>query len=219
MSHKCNVLMLHGFRMNGEMMRQMLADVIEATQHVANWHFVDAPLAATGPASPFIRRRFRGLPCFEWWNAMERAEGTVSYQGLEYSLQRASDVLAQRRFDVVAGYSQGAAMTAILTAMLETGRLKTHAGWHAAVLFNSGPPPRDPMVAGWFDLPLRTPSLHVLGGPSDTTHQWQGPMCEMWSPAVRTKVEHQQGHTPPGNTQSPEALSALVRWFEAQSTH
>jgi hypothetical protein len=206
--------MLHGFRMSAEMMRQKMPDLLRATEGIAEWHFIDGANEATGPVLPAIRRRYGSAATFEWWNARESAGG-VQYAGLERSCGALSRLLQSERFDVLAGYSQGAAMVAVLTAMLETARLPSGVGWSGSVLFNSGPPPRDDGVKTWFPQVLETKSLHVLGGPTDIAHDAQLAMSRVWSPASATQATHTQGHTPPSEAASPAAVAAVRHWLDA----
>ncbi len=214
MARKLRVLMLHGFRMSADMMRQMMPDLLCATDEVAEWHFVDGANEATGRAAPAIRRRYGSAATFEWWNARQSASG-MQYAGLSRSCEALLTLLQSERFDVLAGYSQGAAMVAVLTAMLETGRLPSSSVWSASMLFNSGPPPRDDGVKAWFPETLNTRSLHVLGGPTDLSHDAQLSMLRVWSPTSATQTAHTEGHTPPSEAASPTALTFVTRWLGA----
>jgi len=57
--------------------------------------------------------------------------------------------------------------------------------------------------------PLQTPSIHVLGGPSDVLYEEQKAMLEHWAAPGRTVLEHAEGHVPPSLGASAEVLAAL----------
>ena len=196
------------------MMRQMTRDLrAEIARAGREWQFLDAPLAASGPAQPFVAKRWPGGPYREWWNAKER-DGTVEYQGAQRSIQVLGQSLQQSPADLLVGYSQGAVAAATVTAMFERGHLGVgKRAWRGVILFNSGPPPRDPALAHWFEQPLATPSLHVLGGPADIWYDAQRAMCEVWSSQTRTVIEHDEGHQPP-STRNPETLRAIENWID-----
>jgi pimeloyl-ACP methyl ester carboxylesterase len=195
------------------MLRELMADVLSvfAKQNWA-WDVVDAPNAATGPPLEAFARRWPQGPYREWWNAIERFDGTVEYVGLDRSIDFVRETLAKRGpYDLVIGYSQGSALATILTALAERGDLApSDAGWRGVVLFNSGPPPRDSRILPLFrGRPLKTPSVHVLGGPTDVVYVGQKAMVELWSPRSRTVLEHGEGHVTPTAIRSPEVIAQL----------
>jgi hypothetical protein len=115
-------------------------------------------------------------------------------------------------YDILAGYSQGGTLVTTLTALAErTDFVPAERRWPAALLFNSGVAPRDPELVPLLARgPLRTPSIHVLGGPSDVLYEGQKAMLEHWSASGRTVLKHAEGHVPPSLAASGEVLAALV---------
>jgi len=195
------------------MQRDLMSDVLESSS-AQNWEwtFVDAPNEATGPVRRITRERWPQGPYCEWWNAMDRPDGTVEYVGLQRTLDFMREVLTEGApYDVLAGYSQGGTLVTALTALVErTDFLPAERRWRTALLFNSGVAPRDPelsrlLVPG----PLQTPSIHVLGGPIDVLYEEQKAMLEHWSAPGRTLLEHAEGHVPPSRAASGEVLVAL----------
>jgi pimeloyl-ACP methyl ester carboxylesterase len=139
-------------------------------------------------------------------------DGSVQYLGVERSLAQLQDVVGREQFDLLVGYSQGAAMVAMLAAMHETGRLHPSGRWRGAILLNSGGIPRDPTLRGWIQPPIQLPSLHVFGGRRDFTHREQREMHEIWDPRTRSSVEHDEGHAPPTLARSQDVLTSMRDW-------
>lgn len=199
--------------MRGAMLRELMADVLSAFSDQGwEWDFVDAPNAATGPPLEAVAKRWPKGPYREWWNAIERSDGGVEYVGLDRSIDFVREALAKRGpYDLVIGYSQGSALATILTALAERGDLAPgNPGWRGVVLFNSGPPPRDFRILPLFQGgPLTSPSVHVLGGPTDVVYEGQKAIVGLWSPRSRTVLEHGEGHVTPTATRSPEVIAQL----------
>ncbi|MCG8554328.1 MAG: serine hydrolase family protein [Proteobacteria bacterium] len=202
-------------RINGRIVRHLLRDVRQALGERLDWSFIDAPNPATGPPLGQVGRLWPREPYFEWWNALEQPDGSVSYRGVEATLVHMRRVLAEQGpFDVLVGYSQGAALAAVLTALAE-GAHRSGSGvpsptWRLVLLFNSGPPPRDRKLERLFEgAPLRTRSVHVHGGPGDPGYEEQKRMVDLWSADTRQVYEHGQGHVPPSLRASPGIMAAL----------
>ncbi|RHY38851.1 hypothetical protein DYB34_002877 [Aphanomyces astaci] len=123
---------------------------------------VNAPFPASGPAQEDIRKFFgeKG-PYYEWWDAVKNPDTQkTEYHGWEQSVayvQRQIDELGP--FDVVLGFSQGAALTTLLTA-----HYQKHQGYFPfkAVVLVCGLVPRDGLPDDTRPL-LDIPSLHILG--------------------------------------------------------
>lgn len=199
--------------MSGAMLRELMTDVLRAfADQDWDWTFVDATNEATGPPIDVVAKRWPQGPYYEWWNAMERSDGTVEYVGLDRSIDFVRTTLAEQGpYDLLMGYSQGSVLATIVTALAERGNLAPDdPRWRGVVLFNSGPPPRDPSVLPLFeDSPLETPSVHVLGGPTDMVYEGQKAVVELWSPRSRTVLEHEEGHVTPTTRRSTETIAQL----------
>lgn len=122
---------------------------------------VDTPEGASMSSDPALIPR-------AWWKS--NPERTAAY-GLEQSLLMLRDILQKDRYDGVFGFSQGAAMGALLAALLE----KPHT-WSPFCLDGQPPHPRfqfcisvsgfkvmDPISNQIFGESYETPTLHVLG--------------------------------------------------------
>ena len=199
--------------MCGAMLRELMTDVLNAfADQDWDWTFVDAANEATGPPIDAVAERWPQGPYREWWNATERSDGTVEYVGLDPSIDFIREALVEGGpYDLLMGYSQGSALAMILTALAERGGLALDdQRWRGVVLFNSGPPPRDPRVLRLFEHgPLETPSVHVLGGATDMLYEGQKAVVKLWSPRSRTVLEHEEGHVTPTARRSPETIAQV----------
>lgn len=218
------VLCLHGWRMNGELLRVMLAD-IEALWPGAQFHCPDAPWSASGRALPKMRALCPEGPFWEWWDAQpldssskrkvpsldpkEDLDSPVHYVGWRKSVEEVEAIVrTQGPFELLIGYSQGGTLATVLTDRAE--REIGVAPWRGVVLLNSGSPPREPLLSRQPFPPLRTPSIHISGGARDFTLASQERMRTHWQQATRTDLFHSQGHWPPTADQSTRVLGQLA---------
>ena len=145
------ILCLHGYHGSAEILRRQMAPLV---QGLADVEFVclDAPSLAEGD--------------FGWWHAeaadpRDMGDGGVArrprrYAGWERSRDWAVSLLDREAFDGVFGFSQGAAMTALLVGLKARFRFAMMVGG-----FASSDPSHASLFAGEarFDLP----SLHLIG--------------------------------------------------------
>jgi hypothetical protein len=204
--------------MSSGMMRELMHDILAScSDRNWDWTFLDAPNEPTGPVRRITRERWPAGPYREWWNATEQADGSVKYLGLDRSLDLLRKLLSEGEpYDILAGYSQGATLVSALTALAERSDfLPAERAWRGALLFNSGVTARDPALAPLYAAgPLRMPSIHVLGGPSDVLYESQKAMLAHWDPEKRTVLEHDEGHVPPSRAASEEVIAALRHALE-----
>lgn len=214
MARSLRALALHGFRMNGRMLADFLEDVRRSLGEHVDWTFPDAPHPARRPPSPYVERRWPGQPSFEWWNADTGDDGVVTYHGADRSLSQLAALLASHGpFDLLVGYSQGATLSALLTSRAladpELGRQAFGTRPWRVVLFNSGPPPRDPRLRAALQEPLDVSSLHLPGGPRDPTQAVHQAALALWAAPGRRVLAHREGHQPPTADHSPQVIERL----------
>ncbi|KAH9920927.1 FSH1-domain-containing protein [Fomitopsis serialis] len=180
------VLMLHGYAQSGTIFSKRMGAFRKTCNKEFDLVFVDAPHVLTPVDMAYLTSQspessLDNLGAAEattetdpvlaprgWWRVNEDRTQT---NGLEESLAVLRDVLAKDHYDGVFGFSQGAAMAAILAALLEKPAV------HPPFLIN-GEPPHPPLqfcvaVAGFRPVsPLcdvillpsyPTRSLHILG--------------------------------------------------------
>jgi len=188
------VLMLHGFTQNGNMFYKRMSAIRKAAAKSCEFVFLDGPVIIQPIDSPLDFDSLERPEAVEtvvdpelipraWWRASD--DRTV-YYGLDETLVYVRDFLVKEMankgpFDVVLGFSQGAAMAALLTALLERPTAYTtvsfidtetqipiHPPFKRAI-FGSGFRPIDLRLArvlgeeGQRLLGTQTKTLHVIG--------------------------------------------------------
>jgi len=120
------ILVLHGRKQSGVEFRAKTRKALqEALRGVAILSYADGPRAVTTTHAVRAGR--------EWWDAVEGADGSWTYHGLEDSLRYLDHLFAtQGPFDGVLGFSQGGCLAALLAALQQDG---------ADRLAGSGSPP------------------------------------------------------------------------------
>jgi pimeloyl-ACP methyl ester carboxylesterase len=170
------ILCLHGYHGSGAILRDQMRSLTAALPSNIEFVYVDAPSLATGD--------------FGWWH-----EG---FDGWERTRDWAVELVsAGPRFDGVFGFSQGAALTGLLTAVQESGTAPPEFHFEFAV-----------MVGGFTsDLPthaellrhkLTTPSVHVIGR-TDVIVPRKDSLRLADRFADPLIIEHPGGHTVPGH--------------------
>jgi predicted esterase len=168
------ILVLHGYTQSAHTFSKRLGALRKQSSDL-EFVFVDGPTVLV----PADLNRFGVVPDAEpdinnaveyraWWKWNEERVKAV---GIEETLQMLRDVLHQRKFDGVLGFSQGAALAGILTALLERPHL------YPPFLVDGKPPHppfefciavagfrlADPLADTIFSEPFNTKTLHVLG--------------------------------------------------------
>jgi predicted esterase len=210
---RLRILCLHGYRGSGAILRRQLGTWPEELAPLADFVCVDAPSLEAGG--------------FGWWHAVDMEEGNRRYEG--WPRTRAAVVStfeSQGPFDGILGFSQGAALAALLVDLRALDR-DPSCGL-------AGPLPRRTpefplcfgfaiLVSGFgsndrelarlyersdaYDLP----SLHLIGR-ADTIVRSEGShklASHFRSPVI---VEHAGGHVIPGG---PDIVAHVRTFLEA----
>ncbi|KAH7925296.1 FSH1-domain-containing protein [Leucogyrophana mollusca] len=175
------VLMLHGYGQNANIFSRRLGALRKSMPKDIELVFIDAPLilhpvdlvgssaiTALGALGVPEAASDPNMTPRAWWKS--NADRTVTH-GMEESLLLLKDTLSRNRYDGVFGFSQGAAMAALLAALLEKPHL------YPPFLINEQPPhppfqfcvavsgfkPSWSVSAEIFGASYSTPTLHVLG--------------------------------------------------------
>ncbi|KAH9975572.1 serine hydrolase FSH [Lactifluus volemus] len=176
------VLMLHGYSQNATIFNKRVAALRKSLGNDIELVFVDAPhvlqpvdltgLSTTSDAfgahEASATSEDPALQPRGWWLTDPTRTRT---DGLEDSLAHLRDILRAQRFEGVFGFSQGAAMAALLAALLERPHL------HPPFLVDGEPPHpplkfcvaasgfkvAGPLSAAIFSEGYTTPTLHILG--------------------------------------------------------
>lgn len=207
---RIRVLCLHGWRTNAAILRAQTDGLRKALGSEAEFVYLNAPFKAPGPADELVRAFFpKETEFFQWWDAVKRNADTTtsrdrsvySYEGLEHTLDTlVAQIHARGPFDVVLGFSQGAALTTLLTAHFQ--RMYHEVPWALCVLVSGF----DPRAVETTELmreayPLGTvdmPSIHVIGS-ADPMAKHSKSLVERYTDAPtrgvqRLTLEHSEGH-------------------------
>lgn len=178
------ILLLHGYSQNANIFSKRMAAVRKSmAKDNVEFVFVDAPivlqpadipsnwgvpLEALGAPEAAAADEDPSLTPRGWWRANpDRSIMT----GIEESIALLRDMLSRDRYEGVFGFSQGAAMAAIISALLEKPDL------HPPFLIDGKPPhppltycvavsgfrPSSPLCDALFTPSYNTPTLHILG--------------------------------------------------------
>eukprot|EP00667_Euglena_gracilis_P022964 EG_transcript_25768 len=200
------VLCLHGHGCDSRIFRIQLMPVLSACRPDVDFVFLDGPQEAD-MTDPSILEYFPA-PQFQHLQYMRpiRSPDGTRYEGVEAGLQHVRTFLqTDGPFDGLLGFSQGANLATLLTAEAEsqTGR----APWDFVVLMCGG---RSLWAEGLPDLPLRTPSLHVISK-DDPSWELTEALVDVYSAGSRQVIRTEGGHKPPRDP----AVLAVVRSFIA----
>lgn len=216
------VLVLHGYTQNASIFGKRIGALRKTLGKDVDLVIVDAPmllrpvdmtgtLSAPAPAAaddPKLAPR-------AWW----RTNGARTVlEGLENSLVFLRDVLRAQRFDGVFGFSQGAAMAAVLAALLERPHLfppflvdgaPPHPPFAFCVAV-SGFAPAGALAGTLFADGYATPTLHVLGQNDVVVVEERSRALVAVSRAARVE-EHDGGHFVPSSGAWRAFLKAYMR--------
>ncbi|KAH0362597.1 hypothetical protein KCU65_g7908, partial [Aureobasidium melanogenum] len=200
--------MLHGFAQSSKQFKQKTAfirDELRGASRAAaiskardiQFTFVNAPLSLTQDALPSIdldgakqQDNNAQLDAYTWWHLTGKTSPFL-YNGLDVSLSSIVETIyTQGPFDGIIGFSQGAALAAMVASLLEHGRKdafdKAEAlggmPYPAAFITGAGivqPPLKFviamsgfagvgvPLYQAFYHPQIMTPTLHVLGENDD----------------------------------------------------
>ncbi|HEY0191789.1 MAG TPA: hypothetical protein VGC42_11760 [Kofleriaceae bacterium] len=194
------LLGLHGYHGSAAGLRGQAAALADAIAPVADLVCVDAPSLASGD--------------FGWWHASQEGAG-VRYRGWEKTRDGLAGFCARSGpFDGVLGFSQGAALAALLVALgAFDGAAAPRFDFAIAI---GGFASRDPGHAAAFEVAggIDVPTLHVIG-------RRDGIVAPRASHALASRfrgarvVEHDGGHVIPADAgvraATAEFLDAMAR--------
>ena len=204
---RTTLVSLHGFSLNGAVLRRLLGDLAPRLSELVDLRFPDAPHTASEASVTTLLRRMGGNPSppphLEWWNAS--ADGRT-YQGWQASLELLRAEVQGYPSVALFGFSQGAAVAAALAALACRGAFPAL----RCVVLVAGFAPRSAELLPLFDAPLAVPSLHVWGE-ADAFAQ-HGPALESkFSSLTRRGVTWPGAHRVPTRGAAADAIVEFVR--------
>eukprot|EP00298_Acanthocystis_sp_HF-20_P003565 c13910_g1_i1.p1 GENE.c13910_g1_i1~~c13910_g1_i1.p1 ORF type:complete len:219 (-),score=76.57 c13910_g1_i1:19-675(-) len=164
---KIKILCLHGFGMNAKSMEMLLDPVVQRNKSFVDFYFIDG--AHHEKHSKEVRL---------WWQAIPDKNQTqpkqqFNLEGLEKSVEVVEKFDKEHGpFDGVIGFSQGAALAAIIIAYASVGRTPIKFKF---ALFVGGYLPNSQNLSEWRDsekILFNVPSIHVYGK-EDTIIVWK----------------------------------------------
>lgn len=197
------ILFLHGFSQSRDMFARKSSGLRKALQKAGHeLLYVTAPVKIRPEDLPFDPPADSSDDMYGWWDVKTDTPDFVA----------AFDVVHQAikehgPFDGIVGFSQGAGLTAILTRQIvEAGSppLKF------CVLF-AGFRLSYPDMQHWYEPPLTTPSLHIIGSVDTVVPEERSlKLWDAWDPAQRTKLMHPGGHFVPNSKPFVSQVVAFV---------
>ena len=208
------ILSLHSFRTNANILEKQLKlanwpELLSSQTLGAEFTFLDAPHLASGPIPDDVRSIPTDKPYREWWNANQDPVTKVwRYDGCDETLQHLEHVWAEQGpFDVILGFSQGAAVAALFSGVLKSkGKAMPK-----CIVCISGIKVRDErfdsVYAGVRDLP----SVHVYGMLDPVKIMTNRLIGCFAAPVI---LQHERGHVVPrlGELEAAELIGFLTRW-------
>ncbi|XP_024545346.1 rhodanese-like domain-containing protein 6 isoform X2 [Selaginella moellendorffii] len=229
---KLRILCLHGFRQNASNLKGRLASLSKKLRRTAEFVFIDAPhelpllyqlLEDETRREPTAQphKKFAWLTdpdgpkaSTQTWTPVQKSFDPMQYQkqtsGWSESWEYLGQVLADRGpFDGVLGFSQGAAVAAILSSLKDAGLIDIK-----FVVLCSGfvsPVLEQQVLGGLIDCP----SLHIFSGKTGNDRQIACTESERlagkFRPGSRMVVRHDSGHIVPTR---PDYLEQYAEFFK-----
>ena len=210
---RLKLLVLHGFRQNGDVFRARTRKLRLALADVADLVYVTSPLVYSpqGDTRAATLAAFGEVPEYPehrvWWlSSVDNHE----YQGVDAAIAfLEAYVRANGPFDGVLGFAQGGTLAALLAAM------QPHPAFDFkfAVCISAFPSRADAHAAYVQPHSVRVPALHVYGRFDIlVTPDRSRALYDTFDPAVATLVEHAGGHFVPGAWPYPQ-IHAFLRGF------
>jgi hypothetical protein len=184
------LLCLHGYHGSADILRRQMRPLVEDLGVAVEYVWVDAPSIALGD--------------FGWWHQ--------NFRGWERTRDWIVELFESHpRFDGVFGFSQGAALTALLVGMRGTdGRVSAERplSFDFAIMA-SGFKSDSPLHAGLFAAKFELPSLHLMSrsDPIVATADSRTLARQFESPVV---LEHSSGHVVPGTPAVREGVANFL---------
>ncbi|KAK0207996.1 FSH1-domain-containing protein [Desarmillaria ectypa] len=222
-----SILVLHGYAQNAHILNKRLGALRKQCGKDVDMVFVDAPhvLQAEdlfGGASESNENtpeasstEDTALTPRGWFRAFADKTRAV---GLDESLILFRDILKERTYDGVFGFSQGAAVAALLCALLEKPESyppflidgkSPHPPFKFCVAI-SGLRIRDPLADVLFNPPYSTPTLHIIGKNDVIVSSARSQ--ELMDVSGNKRIEeHDGGHFIPSKTPWRKFLAAYIR--------
>lgn len=210
-----NILVLHGLRQNGAVLRARTRKLRRALAGLAELTFVTSPLpySLQGETRAAALDALGEVPDFPlqqaWWIA---SDDNRRYEGFDASLSFIEGVCREQGpFDGVLGFSQGGTFAAILAAMQPHPVMSLR----FAVCISAFPSRADAHAAFVRPASIAVPSLHLYGEKDAlVTPERSQQLFELFDPASSRIVKHGGGHFVPGAWPLADIRAFVERFAE-----
>ncbi|KAI8062185.1 serine hydrolase FSH [Gongronella butleri] len=227
MERKLRILCLHGMSQNATIFRKKTAVIRKKLDKIADLVYVTAPHLSLHPdhTSEILREAAadptapEDLKPFGWWLPSDGDE----FDGLKESMAMLKKVMIEQGpFDGVFGFSQGAALASMLTAMLDDRTLApefidndfVHPRFRFSLVSASFIPESKSLACRLFlrDAKITTPSLHMIGEKDSliVPERMEKLAAAFDKP---TFLHHAGGHVVPSNAPARNAILEFVSRF------
>ncbi|KAK9448144.1 serine hydrolase FSH [Limtongia smithiae] len=212
------ILFLHGFTQSGTLFYKKTSALRKVLSknggHTALYPTAPIKLSVPDSADPEERATLQGQgiddDSYAWWT---KDDDRLEYEGIDKTWEFLTEYIrTEGPFVGVIGFSQGAALAAMLCTQITT-LVPEHGPLKFAVLYSGFRSPL-PQHADMYTPPISTtPTLHVLGSVDTVVSEERS--IALWNAcdsAARTMYRHPGGHFVPS---SKEALNFAVGWIVA----
>jgi pimeloyl-ACP methyl ester carboxylesterase len=201
------LIALHGFTLNGALMRRGLGPLAGRLEELVELDCPDAPNTCSPGAVDRLYARWDTPrlppPHLCWWDSSD--DGLV-YHGWEETLGLMRQLLTRQGPVGVLGFSQGAMLAATLAALSSRGEIPPLA--FAVVI--AGSLPRAPALRSAFDNLVKVPSLHLWGERDQLTGSYSPALAWRFEPTLSETVTWPGGHSIPSRGEAAERLVEFV---------
>ena len=214
---KLRILCLPGWRTSGEIMKMQLklASFLQGGSVELDFCPIDHTFPATGPPDESIQRFFPDEKYYEWW---DMDKDTKRYTGVEQTLERVAGYLNTEKYDGIMGFSQGAALTSLLSILCtkEGADERFHQKFRFSIMV-AGFVPRDADIKKWYqeDNSISIPSIHIWGS-ADSMALASATLARKFDQSAVQLHIHEGNHVIPNIPKESEAFAKIHHFLERQ---
>jgi pimeloyl-ACP methyl ester carboxylesterase len=204
---RTTLLALHGFTLNGAVMRTALEGIADQLSRHVDIVCLDAPCSCKPDSVERLysasRLERQPPPHRCWWDA---SDDGLTYHGWDQSLALLKASIEQRPRVALLGFSQGAIAAATAAALSSLGQLPPL----QFVVLVAGSLPRAPELLSAFERPVSLPSLHVWGGGDKLTGSRAPLLADRFELAQREVITWPGPHVVPTRGEAARGIVDFV---------
>jgi pimeloyl-ACP methyl ester carboxylesterase len=200
------LIVLHGYTMNGPVMREHLGELAAVLERETELVFVDAPHTCSEASVTRLYAMWKARlapPHLAWW---ESTDDGREYRGWEDTREKIRAAMAGGDVGFL-GFSQGAILSTAIAALAEHGEMP-HVRFAVLV---AGRTPRADVFQPFLTRPLRTPSLHVWGAADTLAPGVSEELTGRFDERTREVVVWNGDHRVPTRGEGADAILRFIR--------